>query len=155
MARGRGGHARPLPGALDQEAVQLVHDVGSVNIGRYASCRISSPAVSQTWRRGTRWLLLRNGENVTPADRVRLGNLLAANRRLAAVYVLKDDLKHLWDYTYPGAATRFFEVDLPTSTRRPACLSQTAAAMDSSSCLSTAWSSATKPKLSTRNCSGI
>jgi len=58
--------------------------------------------------KGARWLLLRNRENVRPEDRVRLGELLAANRRLAAVYVLKDDLKHLWDYTYPGAATRFF-----------------------------------------------
>jgi len=58
--------------------------------------------------KGARWLLLRNRENVKPEDRVRLQDLLAVNRRLAAVYVLKDDLKHLWDYTYPGAATRFF-----------------------------------------------
>jgi transposase len=58
--------------------------------------------------KGARWLLLRNRENVKREDRVRLEDLLAINRRLAAVYVLKDDLKHLWDYTYPGAATRFF-----------------------------------------------
>jgi len=58
--------------------------------------------------KGARWLLLRNRETVKPEDRVRLRELLAANRRLAAVYVLKDDLKHLWDYTYPGAATHFF-----------------------------------------------
>jgi transposase len=58
--------------------------------------------------KGARWLLLRNRENVKREDRVRLADLLAANRRLAAVYVLKDDLKHLWDYTYPGAASRFF-----------------------------------------------
>jgi transposase len=58
--------------------------------------------------KGARWLLLRNRENVKPADRVRLRDLLATNRRLAAVYILKDDLKHLWDYRYPGAAIRFF-----------------------------------------------
>lgn len=58
--------------------------------------------------KGARWLLLRNRENVKPEDRVRLQDLLAINRRIAAVYVLKDDLKHLWDYAYPGAATRFF-----------------------------------------------
>jgi len=58
--------------------------------------------------KGARWLLLRNRENVQADDRVRLRDLLAVNRRLAAVYVLKDDLKHLWHYTYPGAATRFF-----------------------------------------------
>jgi transposase len=59
--------------------------------------------------KGARWLLLRNRENVPPADRVRLRELLDANRHLAVVYVLKDDLKHLWSYTYAGAATRFFE----------------------------------------------
>jgi len=59
--------------------------------------------------KGARWLLLRNRENVQKTeDRVRLQELLRANRRLATVYVLKDDLKHVWQYTYPGAATRFF-----------------------------------------------
>jgi len=60
--------------------------------------------------KGARWLLLRNKKNVTKAeDRVRLQELLAANEQLATVYVLKDDLKHLWDYKYPGAAHRFWE----------------------------------------------
>ncbi len=59
--------------------------------------------------KSARWLLLRNRENVRPEDRVTLRDLLAANRRLAAVYVLKDDLKHLWRYSYPGAARRFFD----------------------------------------------
>jgi len=59
--------------------------------------------------KGTRWLLLRNRENVTnPADRVRLRELLRANRALFIVYVLKDDLKQLWRYRYPGAARRFW-----------------------------------------------
>ena len=60
--------------------------------------------------KGARWLLLRNARNIVRhKDRVRLKELLAANRKLATVYVLKDDLKHLWDYTYPGAARRFWE----------------------------------------------
>jgi len=59
--------------------------------------------------KSARWLLLRNRENVRPEDRVTLRDLLAANRRLAAVYVLKDDLKHLWRYAYPGAARHFFD----------------------------------------------
>jgi transposase len=53
--------------------------------------------------KGARWLLLRNRSNITSRkDRVRLDELLAANRRLCTVYVLKDDLKQLWDYIYPG-----------------------------------------------------
>jgi transposase len=60
--------------------------------------------------KGSKWLLLRNKENVTrPQDRVRLKELLAANRKLLTVVLLRDDLKHLWDYTYEGAARRFWK----------------------------------------------
>ncbi len=58
--------------------------------------------------KGSRWLLLRNGVNLKRRDRVRLRELLAVNRRLATVYVLKDDLKTLWDYRSPNWAMRFF-----------------------------------------------
>lgn len=59
--------------------------------------------------KGTRWLLLKNRANVSRADRVRLDELLEANRALFTVYVLKDDLKHLWSYRYPKAARRFWD----------------------------------------------
>ncbi len=59
--------------------------------------------------KGSRWLLLRNRENVTAQhDQVRLKELLAANRALFTVYVLKDDLKALWDYRHIGYAERFW-----------------------------------------------
>ena len=57
--------------------------------------------------KGSRWLLLRNRENVTrEADEVRLRELLAANRALMIAYVLKDDLKELWSYRHEGYARR-------------------------------------------------
>lgn len=60
--------------------------------------------------KGSRWLLLRNRENVThPADQVRLGELLAANRALLTVYLLKDDLKTLWQYRHAGYAQRCWD----------------------------------------------
>ena len=60
--------------------------------------------------KGSKWLLLRNKENIRrPKDRVRLKELLSANRRLSTAYILKDDLKHLWEYRYEGAARRFWE----------------------------------------------
>jgi transposase len=59
--------------------------------------------------KGSRWLLLRNQENLKPQERIRLRELLRANRHLATVYILKDDLKELWDYTYSGAARRFWK----------------------------------------------
>ncbi len=58
--------------------------------------------------KGARWLLLRNSANLKRKDRVRLQELLAANRRLATVYMLKDDLKSLWGYRYPRCAMDFF-----------------------------------------------
>ena len=60
--------------------------------------------------KGARWLLLRNKENIRSAeDRVRLKELLSANRTLAKVYIMRDDLKHLWDFRYPAAALRFWK----------------------------------------------
>lgn len=59
--------------------------------------------------KGARWLLLRNRDNVTrPEDQVRLRELLAANRALLTVYLLRDDLKALWEYRHPGYAERFW-----------------------------------------------
>lgn len=60
--------------------------------------------------KSTRWLLLRNRANVTrPEDQIRRQQLLAANRALMTVYVLKDDLKTLWQYRHAGYAERFWQ----------------------------------------------
>jgi transposase len=71
--------------------------------------RLRNDPKGRTVIKGARWLLLRNYTNIDKReDRVRLQELLAANRKLAKVYILKDDLKHLWDYRYPTAALRFW-----------------------------------------------
>lgn len=58
---------------------------------------------------GARWLLLRNRAHLTRAeDRVRLRELLRANRALFVVYVLKEDLQQLWRYRAVAAARRFW-----------------------------------------------
>lgn len=58
----------------------------------------------------SRWLLARNPENVTrPEDQIRLRELLANNRALFVVYVMKDDLKALWTYRHSGYAERFWK----------------------------------------------
>ncbi len=44
----------------------------------------------------SRWLLLRNAENLKDSQAVQLQELLAANQPLAMVYVLKDALKEVW-----------------------------------------------------------
>lgn len=60
--------------------------------------------------KSSKWLLLRNRENIQQEqDRVRLDELLKANRALMTVYVLKDDLKELWKYRRAKAALRFWK----------------------------------------------
>ena len=44
----------------------------------------------------SRWLLLRNRQNLTEESAVRLDELLAVNAPLMTVYVLKNQLKELW-----------------------------------------------------------
>jgi len=44
----------------------------------------------------SRWLLLRNRDNLQENQRVKLDELLEANRFLMLVYLMKDQLKNLW-----------------------------------------------------------
>jgi transposase len=57
--------------------------------------------------RGKRWLLLRSWTHLDRTERQTLRRLFALNRRLAKAYLLKEQLAHLWTYTYEGAARRF------------------------------------------------
>lgn len=54
--------------------------------------------------KGSRFLLLRNEENLNEDQQSRLRSLLAANETLTTVYILKDQLKRIWDYRRPGWA---------------------------------------------------
>lgn len=60
--------------------------------------RLRGDRVARKVVKSSRWLLLRNRENVKrEADQIWLEEILAANQALMAVYVLKDNLKALWD----------------------------------------------------------
>ena len=60
--------------------------------------------------KGSRWLLLRNRDNIRePKDQVRLQELLQANKALCTAYVLKDDLKHLWSFRQSHEAMLFWK----------------------------------------------
>ena len=58
--------------------------------------------------KGTRYILLSNKKKLESWQREKLSDLLAMNKRLFTVYVLKDDLKRLWSYKSPYWAERFF-----------------------------------------------
>jgi len=57
----------------------------------------------------SRWLLLRNSQNVKEGDMLRLQELLEANQSLMTVYILKDDLKQLWRFKCVEEASLFWE----------------------------------------------
>ena len=54
----------------------------------------------------SRWLLLRNRDNLTDAQAVTLNDLLAVNQPLLTTYLLKEQLKALWYAPSPHAAKR-------------------------------------------------
>jgi transposase len=61
--------------------------------------------------KGTRWLLLKNPENLDPKrkERERLEEALRMNQPLATVYYLKEDLRQIWDQPDKETATRVLE----------------------------------------------
>lgn len=56
--------------------------------------------------KGSRYLLLKNRQNLRADERLRLRALLAVNQRLSSVYVLKDQLKMIYHYRRRGWAKR-------------------------------------------------
>jgi transposase len=60
--------------------------------------------------KGVRWLLLRDRANLrSPAERVQLEELLAANRPLFIAYVLKEELRELWHQRDPATTRTLWE----------------------------------------------
>jgi transposase len=118
--------AMDMNGAYEEEVraqcknAQIVYDLFHV-VAKYGrevidrvrvdeANRLSGDKKARKVVKSARWLLLRNAENIKKEeDRIRLSELLAANRALATVYVLKDDLKHLWDYWHKGYARKFWK----------------------------------------------
>lgn len=61
--------------------------------------------------KGTRWLLLKNSENLDPSrnEIERLDEALALNRSLAAAYYLKELLRYFWEQTSKADAARWLK----------------------------------------------
>lgn len=59
--------------------------------------------------KGTRWLLLKNPENLEDKrnERTRLEEALALNKPLATVYYMKEDLRQIWDQQNKQTASTF------------------------------------------------
>jgi transposase len=61
--------------------------------------------------KGTRWLLLKNPENLDPKrnERERLDEALRINQPLATVYYMKEDLRQIWEQDDKATAARILQ----------------------------------------------
>ncbi len=59
--------------------------------------------------KGSKYLLLKNKENLLKDERHKLRSLLRLNEAITTAYILKDYLKKLWQYRYEKSAKRFLE----------------------------------------------
>lgn len=61
--------------------------------------------------KGTRWLLLKNPQNLDPKrnERKRLEEALALNKPLATAYYMKEDLRQIWSHVTKPQAERFLD----------------------------------------------
>lgn len=73
--------------------------------------RAASDALQKQVLKGTRWLLLKNPQNLDPAknEQQRLERALALNKPLATAYYLKEDLRQLWEQENRADAKRFLD----------------------------------------------
>ena len=90
--------------------------IDRVRVDRANELRADKPARRVV--KGARWLLLKNRESLAPGQHIQLNELLAANRALFVVHVLRDALKDLWSYRHAGYAERAWKSWLVDSTWR-------------------------------------
>ena len=59
--------------------------------------------------KGTKYLWLFNVENITEKRWMEFENLLESDLRTAEVWMLKENMRHFWEYKHAGTARKFFE----------------------------------------------
>jgi transposase len=89
--------------------IKLFND--KLSLLRQAMQREAETMLQKKVLKGTRWLLLKNPENLdaTRNERKRLEEALALNKPLATAYYLKEDLRQLWDQRDKPQAERFLK----------------------------------------------
>ena len=85
---------------IDRVRVDQAHALKSDQTGRRAIKR-------------SRWILLRNPENLSETQSIKLDELLAANAPLARVYLLKTAIKEIWYAPSVQIGARRWKVNAP------------------------------------------
>jgi transposase len=84
---------------------KLLQAVDEVRRREAAALKKTNPGLLKR----TRYLWLKNPENLTAKQRARLGYLEKLNLRINRAYLLKEAFRELWTYAYRGWARRFLK----------------------------------------------
>ena len=89
---------RPALGNKNRESMR----VGKVNVAHQRG---------KTVLKGTRWLILKNPENLDEdkGERTRLDDALRLNQPLATAYYMKDEFRHFWTQQTLAKARRYLD----------------------------------------------
>jgi len=79
--------------------------IDKIRVSEYAKASKEDRAVIK----GSRFILLKNPENLFDDQKAKLQELVAINKNISTVLILKDQLKKLWDYKYQAVAEKFLE----------------------------------------------
>jgi transposase len=109
----RGAVATNLPGAkivFDRFHVVKLFNEKLSNFRRELH-REATDVLHKAVLKGTRWLLLKNPENLdaTKNEKQRLEEVLALNKPLATVYYMKEELRRFWEQPGKRFATNFLD----------------------------------------------
>lgn len=98
--------ARLPDAAIVFDKFHLISNLGEVIDKVRRRTQTQADAEGRAFLKGQRYNLLRNPENVSADGRRQLDTLLAANRDLSVVYLLKDAFRAVWTYTYRRSADK-------------------------------------------------
>ena len=110
---------KPYLRVIAKKASQAVHILDRFHIMSHMSKAIDEVRAQEARQlkvdgyepvlKGSRWLLLKRPENLTPRQEIKLADLLQYNLKSVRSYLLKEDFQSFWDYFSPYWAGRFLD----------------------------------------------
>jgi transposase len=103
---------RHVPGAEEKIVFDKFHIVKHLHEAVDRVRRVEQRAlkgVADDRLTGTKYLWLMRPGSMSPAQRARLRTLVGSDLRVARAWSLKERFRQFWEYSYVGAAQRFFQ----------------------------------------------
>ena len=110
---------RPYLRTIAERASSALNILGRFHISQKLSGAIDQVRASETRTlvakgkevvlKHSRWALLKNPENLTDNQKIKLKDLLCCNLKTIRAYLLKEDFKSFWEYTSATWAGKFLD----------------------------------------------